>query len=128
VLTEVQAHLHLLKLRALLRREHLFDLAVSLFDLFAYAGANAGEMGLDARVMALDDLGDLFLLRIVELEAPVETLHKRLGSELRHGSPAMEDAVPDHADRHARDESHGESDDGDDRGLSSRQDRCLRPW
>jgi len=124
----VQAHLHLLKLSALLGREHLFDLAVGLFDLLAHTRSHAGEMGLDARVVTLDDFSDLLLLHVVQLEAPVETLHQRVSRELRHGTPSTENAVPDHADRDARDEGHGERDDGDDRGLSSRHDRCLQPW
>jgi hypothetical protein len=111
----------------LLRREHLLDLPVRLLDLFANARADAGEVGLDARVMTLNDLCDLRLLRIGELEAPVEALHESVSRECRQRSPTMKNPVPDHADGHARDERHGERDHGDDRGLSSGHDTYLRP-
>jgi hypothetical protein len=123
----VEAHLHLLEFDALVRREDRFDLAIGLLDLLAHVRPHAAEERLDPLVMPLDDLLDLLLLRIVQIEMPVQTADEDVGRKLRHRPAPVQQPVRNDADRRARDERHGQRDEGDERGLSSGHDRYLPP-
>src|SRR5438067_3545521 len=75
------AHLDLLELGALLRRQDLLDLRVGLIDLGADLGADGGLYRGDPLLPRLDDLRHLRALLIGEVELAVEPLHDPLSRE-----------------------------------------------
>jgi hypothetical protein len=97
-----EAHPQLLKLLALLRREHLLDFRVRRFDLRAHVS-----------VPLIEDFLDLHALLRGEIEMPVEMLDDPVAAEARRMPAAaaeMQHPVEQDAGEHAGDERRQQDD------------------